>query len=228
MTTDDERPLVGDLTASMGHNTNRTDGREHLTGIDIALAQLDSTDEQGDDDSSADEPYPELLTAKAHVLGLPPIRCPVKGCGYDHMSSQGLVGHVPNASGSAHSWENVSVDAVDLHELASRGTHPDADVRALLVGDEESRQETKAAKDVRAVREWCLENVPVSISKLRVYVHPAHKRVEIDPRDWLEGDTFDGFRGAMQGAEAIGFDGRDSVNYVRDLDGLLGRHGSGE
>lgn len=217
-----QREIVGDLSASEGYNAERDSGDESTSGVSKALQTLSDLDYRNDEQ----EPYPSILAAGANALRLPKLPCPVDGCNYQHDSSQGLAGHVGNAAD--HGWNVVEITATDLHELASRGTHPNEQICELLDGDSKARQQTDAAEHIERVRQWCRDGVPIDIEKIQVYVHPARKRVEIQQRIHLDEAGFEAYRIAMQESDIMGFDGRSSVNYVNpDRVGELesGEHG---
>lgn len=204
----ESREMIGDLSASDGHNVERKSGDESTSGVSKALKTLS----QSKDDKNHKEPYPSTLAAGANARGLPELVCPVDDCDYSHNSSQGLAGHVGNASG--HGWDVVEITATDLHELASRGAHPNEQIRELLDGDSKARQQTNAAEDIERVRQWCRDSIPIGIENIQIYVHPARKRVEVQQRIHLDKSDFKAYRIAMQESDVIGFDGRDKVNYV--------------
>ncbi len=202
------REMIGDLSASDGHNVERESGDESTSGVSKALETLSDSNQ----DNGNKEPYLSTLAAGANARGLPQLVCPVNDCDYSHNSSQGLAAHVGNATG--HGWDVVEITATDLHELASRGTHPNEQIRELLDGGPKARQGTDAAEHIERVRQWCRDGVPINIEKVQVYVHPARKRVEIQQRIHLDEAEFEAYRIAMQESDIIGFDGRDKVNYV--------------
>lgn len=222
--TEEHRQLVGDLSASEECNEPRHDGAEDVEGVSEAIDRLADTEGATLDTSapsftaSGAEPYPGMLKDVAAARELTPIECPVSGCDYQHVTSQGLAGHFPNAAGGGHDWDTLDVSAVDLHELASRGTHPSAEIASLLAGSGSDRSNTTAAIHVERVRRWCEKNLPVPLAKLHVYVHPSSKRVEIEPREYLDSDDFTAYTETMKAASRIGFDPRRNLNYVEPSD----------
>lgn len=207
----EDRQLVGDLSASEGANPDRHDGGESVTGVMDAVKSLS---DDSDDSSGTDHPYPETTQDTARSLDLERLVCPVETCDYRNYSSPGMGGHVPNAGGSGHSWDAVHVSATDLHELASRGTHPDPSIASLLDGDGYARQQTGAADHVARVRRWARDNVPVDLAQLQVYVHPYRQRVEIAPRVYLGDAAFEAFRVAMADSGRVAYDSHRECNHV--------------
>lgn len=212
-----DRELVGSFEESVGQNPDRADGEESVTGVMDAVKSLDGGDSGT---SSTDRPYPETTKATARSLGLERIECPAAGCDYTNHSSQGIAAHVPNAQGDGHAWGAVRVSATDLHELASRGTHPDEAFRDLLRGDGSARRETDAAQAVKRVREWCRYNVPVDLEDLQVYVSPLRQRLEIALRCHLPEYEFTAYADAMADTELVYYDGNRGLNYVPDPDAV--------
>lgn len=194
--------LVGNLNASVGYNQNRQDGTESVRGIEDALSNL------GEYGSSTDDrhPWPETTTTGANFLGLCKIRCPVEGCNYTHLPSQGLIGHVPNSPKPRHTWNSCTVDAADLHELASTGTHPQRDVRKLLVNPSAKRKETNAAKTIRRIRSRILDPIPIGQDIIQVYVNPGYRCIEVCLRKFVPDDEkFAAYRDVLDGYEGIMF-----------------------
>lgn len=219
-----DRRLVGNLNASTGYNQKRQDGSESVQGIEDALSNL------GEYDSSEDDrhPWPETTTAGADVLGLCEIRCPIEGCNYTHLSSQGLIGHVPNSPKPGHAWNSCRVDAADLHELASTGTHPERDVRKLLVKPSGKRKETNAAKTIRRIRSQILDSIPIGQDIIQIYVNPGYRCIEVCLRKFVADDEeFAAYRDVLDGYEGITF---KPGPYVYEISPELANsiHGNGD
>lgn len=208
-----DRELVGDLSASEGVNPDRSDGSEDVSGVMDAFGSMPD----GGTDADDGHPFPATIVPGASARDLPEIECPIDGCDYTHLSSQGLAGHIPNAGGSDHGWNAADVSPADLHELASRGTHPEQRVRELIDGDSSERKTTDTAERVGAVRAWCEETLPVDMSDVQVYVNPSRRRIEINPRGYL-GEEFTGYRTALQASKFVEFDPSESVTYVKDTE----------
>lgn len=170
-----------------------------------------------DRDTDDGHPFPATIVSGASDRDLPEIECPIDGCGYTHLSSQGLVGHIPNAGGDDHGWNAAGASPADLHELASRGTHPEQRFRELIDGDATARKTTDTAELVGAVRAWCEETLPVDMADVQVYVNPSRRRIEINPREYL-GESFEDYRQALTGSRFTEFDGSETVTYVTDPD----------